>query len=139
MALLQTLGAFVQTMAVGNQFPKPYTVGPFAQPMTEEIVVPPQVGGGQFVSPPVCPPGTYWDPIRRCCVPYVEEPKLEDNPLIEALADELFDDTQSVVEPPELPEYIARATAAAIALTINTPKNYELLSAQIGLILQPKD
>lgn len=41
MALLQTLGAFVQTLAPAAQFPTPYTVGPFAQPLTVTVVPPP--------------------------------------------------------------------------------------------------
>lgn len=51
MALLQTLGPAVQTLAPAAQFPTPYTVGPFAQPLTNEVLPPPPppgppVGGG---------------------------------------------------------------------------------------------
>ena len=49
MALLQTLGAAVQTLAPAAQYPTPYTVGPFAQPLTELVPPPPP--------PPPPPPG----------------------------------------------------------------------------------
>ncbi len=60
MALLQTLGPSVQTMAAADQYPNPYTVGPFAQPLTEEILPPPP-------PPPPPPPrgkgGGGWCPV----------------------------------------------------------------------------
>ena len=68
MALLQTLGAAVQTLAPAAQFPTPYTVGPFAQPLTVGVVPPPPVPPG----PPTGGAGT---------TPWCEE---EEEPSVEA-------------------------------------------------------
>ena len=115
MALLQTLGPFVQTMAVGLELAEPYTIGPFVQPLSElEAPLPPapDVGGG----PHYCPPGYQWDPFQGCCIP-CEDPF-----------------------PAEmLPDSTARTAAAKIGLVISDGGVYESLAADLGLIIDDED
>jgi hypothetical protein len=128
-ALLQSLGSHVQTLANGDQYPKPYTIGPFTQPLLQE---PPPPPGGFRIGVPACPPGTYWDPVEECCVPF-EEPIPEPEPPPHEVDNEFFGMVGE--DPvPQLSEEAAAGTAAAIGLAFDSPRHGRL-AVQIGLLL----
>lgn len=137
MPFLQTIDPYCQPIGPLSATPNPYTIDPFTQPLAPQSAPPPPPppprrpppGGGGGVRLQ-CPPGTYWDPVVGRCIPLpvlVPAPEAPEAP--ELL---VFDDMK-------LDPNIARATAAAIGLTIEPPETYEIVAAQIGLEIDKDD